>query len=406
MMLPAVTFSLLLLPVLAGGSSNPLNLFPQPQHVSASGQPIQLAPSVSVQIFGGHDPSSPNCAVGCACSSIAPRYEKLLAVKTSGNFPRSNQQLDQRRTGLLQQPPLALMISNVTVYVASTKRFCGCAELGPATNESYSLELAAGLVTILAETIFGARAGLETLSQMVADHPNRGDSSQASDSPAGREPAGGWGGWVNASTVSIVDRPAYSYRGFMIDTGRHWLPPATIRRLIIGMSVFKLNVMHWHIVDSQSYPFRGNLVPELAEKSAFSPAAIYSPAVVTDIVQFARSRGVRVLPEIEMPGHGEARSRAFPELNLSSNAGVLNPTLNATYDFLVKALSDVAPLFTEPVLFLGGDEVDFNCFDRDPSVSAWMQANCHELQCCANQSQCSQSMLGYFFRQVSFPREP
>ena len=90
----------------------------------------------------------------------------------------------------------------------------------------------------------------------------------------------------------------------MIDTGRHWLPPATIKRLITGMAAFRLNVLHWHMTDSESYAFKGKLVPELAERSAFSPAAVYTPAIVTDLVQFARARGVRVLPEIDMPGYG------------------------------------------------------------------------------------------------------
>ena len=88
---------------------------------------------------------------------------------------------------------------------------------------------------------------------------------------------------------------------------------------------------------------------------------------------------------------------------------MLNPTINATYDWLVRSLSDVVPLFPEPTLFLGGDEVDYGCFDRDPSVAAWMQANCHELRCCGNVTRCSRSMLGYFFRQVRervMPRLP
>ena len=174
-----------------------------------------------------------------------------------------------------------------------------------------------------------------------------------------------------------------------------------IKHIITGMAALKLSVLHWHMIDEQSYPIQGDRVPELARETAFAPAAVYTPQDMREVSQFARARGVRVMPEVETPGHGTSRSKVFPQLNLSTCPDVLNPTINATYEFLVKTLSDVAPQFTEPVLFLGGDEVSASCYDSDPRVRRWMTANCEQLRCCGNVTSCSAQMLSYFFSRVA-----
>ena len=368
-----------------GGSARPaatktdddatvLPLFPRPVHLGASGAPVQLAHNVTVRAVGT------GCTVDLApvCHAVLIRYQQLLRIKLSGN------------RALSSGASSATTISTVTVHVASPIE-----TLGPDTNESYNLRLEGGAVNIVAPTIYGARAGLETFAQLVADHPDRAGASSSGAT------VGGWGGWVAASSVHIVDAPTFSYRGFMIDTGRHFLPLPVIKKIITAMSMFKLNVLHWHLVDSESYPVKGKAVPELAQQSAFGISAVYTTEDLTEVVDFARSHGVRVLPEIEMPGHGACRSKAFPELNLSSCPGVLDPTLDATYDFLVRALSDIAAVFPEPTLFLGGDEVDFHCFMDDPAVVKWMVGHCAELHCCGeNSTVCSKKMLSYFFKQV------
>ena len=112
---------------------------------------------------GRHDPTSNNCAAGSECGSIGPRYQAILSAKMSTNFPHAS-----------AKPAVpSPAVSSVTVFVASREPDCGCSLLGPATNESYTLELVGSSVDVHAATIFGARAGLETLAQMVADHPGR-----------------------------------------------------------------------------------------------------------------------------------------------------------------------------------------------------------------------------------------
>ena len=176
----------------------------------------------------------------------------------------------------------------------------------------------------------------------------------------------------------------------MIDTGRNWLAPGVIKHLIAGMAMLKMNVLHWHLTDDQSFPISTSAFPELSKHTTFAPTAHYNLPDLKEIVSFAavimelltecyecsihqlavahlfgqllptfigvsvscirQERGIRVLPEIETPGHGSCRAKVVPQLNLSSCPGVLNPTLNATYDFLLTLLSEIAPVFPEPTL--------------------------------------------------------
>ena len=153
--------------------------FPRPQRISAHGPPVQLARRVAVRGVG------PVCdgQRDSLCSAIVARYTQLLQIKTS-----SNPDVEPARG-----------ISTVTVRVSSPSEL-----LGPNTDESYNLSLANGAIVIQATTIFGGRHGLETLAQMVSDHPGRAETSQ------GPAPGSGWGGWIGASEIEVVDEPAFA----------------------------------------------------------------------------------------------------------------------------------------------------------------------------------------------------
>jgi hypothetical protein len=355
--------------------------FPLPRNLTASGPPVQLAQAVTIVLVAPPAGSPPvPCGEGSVCQAILSRYETLLAVKTSGNFVGGSD------GAVISKVSVVVIASSATVATASVPL--------PDTPEDYSLHVNGTSVTIQSSSIFGARAALETFAQMVANKP--GTSAAASAEGGQMSP----GGWLEHSQILILDSPVHSYRGLMIDTGRNFLALAVIKRLIVGMAMLKANVLHWHMTDDQSFPLSTEAYPELAKRTAFAPTAHYSPADLRDIVQFAASRGVRVLPEIETPGHGTCRSKAMPQLNLSTCPGVLNPTLPATYEFLLTLLSEVAPIFPEPTIFLGGDEVKYKCFDEDPGVTSWMASHCAELGCCGNTTRCSLSMLSYFFEQM------
>lgn len=160
------------------------------------------------------------------------------------------------------------------------------------TNESYRLDIVAKvdqvIVQIDALTVFGARHGLETLSQLIT--ADDGDTEHSS-------------GLLMVASARIADHPVYRHRGLMLDTARNYLPLSAIERTIDGMGASKLNVFHWHITDSQSFPLEIPSVPQLTRYGAYSPHKIYSPHDVRHIVEYAKLRGVRVIIEIDAPSH-------------------------------------------------------------------------------------------------------
>lgn len=138
--------------------------------------------------------------------------------------------------------------------------------------------------TITADTFFGARHGLETLSQLIVfdDVRNRIEIP---------------------NQVSITDGPVYPYRGVLLDTSRNFVDKATILRTIDGMAMSKLNTLHWHIVDSHSFPYVSRTWPEFSKFGSYTPTKIYSENDVKDIVEYGLVRGIRVLPEFDAPAH-------------------------------------------------------------------------------------------------------
>lgn len=159
------------------------------------------------------------------------------------------------------------------------------------TDESYRLDVESKtskdhvMVGIIAKTVFGFRHAIETLSQLIA-----ADVS----------------GLLLVGSARIEDRPVYRHRGLLLDTARNFFPVSAIERTIDGMGASKLNVFHWHITDSQSFPLEIPSVPQLTQYGAYSPKKIYSPKDVQHIVEYAKLRGVRVLIEIDAPSHAGA----------------------------------------------------------------------------------------------------
>ena len=140
------------------------------------------------------------------------------------------------------------------------------------------------LVNISAKTYFGARHGIETLSQLIS-YKEETDSLQ-----------------MHASAI-IEDKPSYPHRGLLLDTSRNFFNVEILKRVIDGLSYNKMNVFHWHITDSHSFPLEIKSIPELAEWGAYSKYQIYSQNDIKDIVEYAKVRGVKVLPEFDAPAH-------------------------------------------------------------------------------------------------------
>lgn len=156
------------------------------------------------------------------------------------------------------------------------------------TKEGYKLKITSKTdggvnVLITADNFFGARNGLETLSQLIVYDNIRNEI-------------------LIVGSAEISDEPKYKYRGILLDTARNYFSVDSIKRTIEGMAMVKLNTFHWHITDSHSFPFVVKSQPELSRLGAYSSEKIYTSENIEDIVKFGKVRGVRVLPEFDAPG--------------------------------------------------------------------------------------------------------
>jgi hypothetical protein len=189
-----------------------------------------------------------------------------------------------------------------------------------------------------------------------------------------------------ALPLLILDRPWRPWRGMSVDTSRHWLPLSSLVSLVDGLAAARMNVLHWHFADAQSFPLRLATHPELAEEGAWDAERTYDAGDVERIVRYAAARGVRVVPELDMPAHVHSWSRSHPELliHCASVAGggvkeldlyALDPTAEATYGIIGDTFRDLSDLFPDAFLHIGADEVAPECWASDPRIMKWSKNN-------------------------------
>ncbi|KAF7316026.1 Beta-hexosaminidase [Mycena indigotica] len=187
--------------------------------------------------------------------------------------------------------------------------------------------------------------------------------------------------------IQISDKPAYPYRGFMLDTARNFYPVADIKRTLDAMSWVKINTLHWHVVDSQSFPLQIPGFEKLSKNGAYNPSAVYTPKDVKDIVSYAAARGIDVIPEIDTPGHTSVISKSFPEHIACAEAkpwasfaneppaGQLRLASAATTKFTASLLKAAAGLFPGQFFSTGGDEINANCYTQDKQTQSDLSAS-------------------------------
>ena len=145
------------------------------------------------------------------------------------------------------------------------------------SDESYRPVVNGTGATLSAPTRFGALRGMETLLQLVQND--------------------GEGAFI--PFVTINDRPRFPWRGVLIDSVRHFIPIETIKRQIDGIAAARMNVFHWHLTDDQGWRFASSHYPQLQEKA--SDGLFYTQQQMRDVVRYAADRGVRVVPELDIP---------------------------------------------------------------------------------------------------------
>ena len=187
--------------------------------------------------------------------------------------------------------------------------------------------------------------------------------------------------------IAIQDKPRFPWRGLMIDVGRHFIPLEVLKRNLDGMAAVKMNVFHWHLSENQGFRVESKRFPKLQEMG--SDGLYYTQDQVRDLIAYARDRGIRVVPEFDMPGHSTAWFVGYPELasapgpyQIERKWGVfdpaMDPTQERTYKFLDEFIGEMAKLFPDQFFHIGGDEVNGKQWDANPKIQAFMHA--HELK--------------------------
>ena len=225
-------------------------------------------------------------------------------------------------------------------------------------DESYRLEITPRQAHLSAPNPLGVLRGLETFRQLVV---------------SGEVPA-----------VDIQDHPRFPWRGLHLDVARHWMPMDVVKRNLDGMAAVKLNVFHWHLSDDQGFRVESKRFPKLQQLG--SDGLYYTQEQVREVIAYARDRGIRVVPEFDVPGHTTSWLVGYPELasapgpyQIERNWGVfdatMDPTRESTYKFLDEFIGEMAALFPDPFLHVGGDEVTGKQWKSSARIRAFMRKN-------------------------------
>jgi len=239
-------------------------------------------------------------------------------------------------------------------------------------DEGYMLDVSPDNIEISAKTPAGAFYGLQTLRQLMQN---------------GRVPS-----------VIIEDTPRFGWRGAMLDTGRHFMPMAAIKKFIDTLAFHKMNSFHWHLTEDQGWRLEIKKYPKLTQIGSkrsksmlkYSPATyedkeyggFYTQAEVKEIVAYAKARFINVVPEIEMPGHAQAAIASYPELGngekvpVATTWGVIKHVYNpeeSTIKFQKDVLDEVMAIFPSKFIHVGGDECPKDEWKASPRVQQLMK---------------------------------
>jgi hexosaminidase len=256
-----------------------------------------------------------------------------------------------RKTGILHFPESSPAQPAFTIR--TTMASAPVQQLGE--DESYHLTVSPQGVSLAAPNPLGILHGLQTFLQLVKSSPQ---------------------GFVVPAVV-IDDQPRFPWRGLMLDAGRHFMPLDTVRQTLDGMEAVKLNVFHWHLSEDQGFRVESKTFPLLQEKG--SDGLFYTQDEIRGILAYARDRGIRVVPEFDMPGHAGAWFVGYP--NLASGTGpyhierkwgvfdpAMDPTRESTYAFIDRFFAEMTALFPDAYFHIGGDECNGKEWDASPRI--------------------------------------
>ncbi|XP_024030372.1 beta-hexosaminidase 3 [Morus notabilis] len=275
-------------------------------------------------------------------SDAFSRLVSLIQLDHIANLPTSSSSL--------------IHLQGLNVVVSSKDE-----ELRYGIDESYNLSIPSPhpgkplYAYLEAKTVYGALHGFQTFSQLCRFNFKTRIVE------------------VQRVPRTIIDEPRFSYRGLLIDTSRHYLPLPVIKNVIESMTYAKLNVLHWHIVDSQSFPLEIPSFPKLWN-GAYSDSERYTVADAKEIVSYAQRRGINVLAEIDVPGHALSWGIGYPSLWPSKTCQEpLDVSSEFTFKVISGILSDFSKIFKFKFVHLGGDEVNTSCWTTTPRIRKWLR---------------------------------
>jgi hexosaminidase len=319
-----------------------LNLMPMPASVQQASGQLAITQSFSIAVDGNRDAS---------LDSEVQRFQSQLS----------------RQTGIPFRPKPG---AAPTLQIHADHGRQAVQKLGE--DESYELAVSDFGAKLTAPTSLGVLRGLQTFLQLVAITPT---------------------GFA-VPAVTIKDQPRFPWRGTLIDVSRHFIPIDVLKRNLDGMAAVKLNVLHWHLSDDQGFRAESKVFPKLTGMG--SDGMFYTQAEIRDLIAYAYDRGIRVVPEFDMPGHSRSWFIGYPELSsgpgpytLEDGDPITDPTRETTYKFLEKFVAEMAKLFPDAYFHIGGDEVDGKQWNGNPKIHDFIHAhgmkNNQDLQAYFNQ---------------------
>ncbi|KAL2831809.1 glycoside hydrolase superfamily [Aspergillus cavernicola] len=343
-----------------------VNPLPAPRHISwGSSGPKPLSSSVSLRVDEDTDDSILTNAWDRTWESIVSLEWVPQAVEApiSSFEPFPTPTLSPSAATNKKRAALPIHFVDVDVEDRDT-------DLQHGVDESYTLDARGGsdTVEITAKSVWGALRAFTTFQQLVISDGN--------------------GGLIIEQPVQIKDAPLYPYRGIMMDTGRNFISVRKIYEQLDGMALSKLNVLHWHLDDTQSWPVHIDAYPEMTE-DAYSAREIYSHDDLRSVVAYARARGIRVIPEVDMPAHSASGwQQVDPEIVACANSwwsnddwplhtavqpnpgqlDIINPK---TYDIIRDVYTELSGIFPDNWFHVGGDEIMPNCYNFSTYVTEW-----------------------------------
>jgi hexosaminidase len=337
MQLSFLGFALLLSAAGASAQEQPrLNLMPWPANLQTGNGSLRIDSSFSVALTGHTEARLDRAAL---------RFLRQLSRQTA--LPISV----NSATRALGKPTLTVHTDHASKEVQELSE-----------DESYTLSITADGAIIEAPTPLGAMHGLQTFLQLVDVAPD---------------------GFA-APALAVQDKPRFPWRGLMIDVSRHFIPLDVLKRNLDGLEAAKMNVFHWHLSENQGFRVESKKFPKL--HTLGSDGLYYTQDEIRDLIAYARDRGIRVVPEFDMPGHSTAWFVGHPELasgpgpyEIERKWGVfdpaMDPTNEKTYKFLDEFVAEMAKLFPDHYFHIGGDEVNGKQWDANPRIQEFKKSH-------------------------------